>query len=144
MKHLKKFNKYIQYTQISFDRIGAEGPRKEFFYWSDSGDLMAVRHGPWKLTYNSIKGNLFTGHKATTNVPIVTNLRADPWERYQDESMMYGKWWGEKLWTVLPGGIITAQYLETFKDYPPSQVGGSFGVEQILQKIKASNRSGTR
>jgi hypothetical protein len=25
---------------------------------------------------------------------------ADPWERYQDQSMLYGKWWGEKLWTV--------------------------------------------
>jgi arylsulfatase A-like enzyme len=127
-----------------FEGEVAEGPRKEFFYWSDSGDLMSVRHGPWKLTYKSIKGNLFTGHATSTNVPIVTNLRADPWERYQDESMMYGKYWGEKLWTVLPGGVITAKYLETFKDYPPSQVGGSFGVEQILQKVKASYSSGNR
>jgi arylsulfatase len=125
-----------------FEGKVAEGPRNEFFYWSDSGDLMAVRHGPWKLTYKTIQGNLFTGHEATTNVPIVTNLRADPWERYQDESMMYGHWWAEKLWTVVPGGAIAGQYLQTFMDYPPSQKGGSFGIEQLLEKVEASMNPG--
>jgi arylsulfatase len=103
---------------------------------------MAIRHGPWKLQYRSIEGNLFTGHTADTNVPIVTNLRADPWERYQVESMMYGHWWGEKLWTVVPGGAIAGQYLKTFMDYPPSQKGGSFGIEQLLQKVEASMNPG--
>jgi arylsulfatase A-like enzyme len=131
--HLDGYN-FLPY----FAGKAAEGPRNEFFYWSDSGDLMAIRHGPWKLTYKSIEGNLFTGHAATTNVPIVTNLRADPWERYQEESMMYGRWWGEKLWTVVPGGAIAGQYLQTFMDYPPSQKGGSFGIEQLLQKVEAS------
>jgi hypothetical protein len=99
---------------------------------------MAIRHGPWKLTYKTIQGNLFTGHEATTNVPIVTNLRVDPWERYQDESMMYGHWWGEKLWTVVPGGAIAGEYLQTFMNYPPSQKGGSFGIEQLLKKVEDS------
>jgi arylsulfatase A-like enzyme len=135
--HLDGYN-FLPY----FAGKAAEGPRNEFFYWSDSGDLMAIRHGPWKLTYKSIEGNLFTGHAATTNVPIVTNLRADPWERYQEESMMYGRWWGEKLWTVVPGGAIAGQYLQTFMDYPPSQKGGSFGIEQLLQKVEASMNPG--
>ena len=129
--HLDGYN-FMPYFQGKV----AEGPRNEFFYWSDSGDLMAIRHGPWKLTYNSIEGNLFNGHKATTNVPYVTNLRVDPWERYQKESMMYGKWWGQKLWTVVPGGMIAGKYLQTFMDYPPSQKGGSFGIEQLLQKVE--------
>jgi arylsulfatase len=136
----KKFKNHLDGYNFMpfFEGSVAEGPRKEFFYWSDSGDLMAVRHGPWKLQYRSIEGNLFTGHTADTNVPIVTNLRADPWERYQKESMMYGKWWGQKLWTVVPGGLIAAQHLQTFEEYPPSQVGGSFGIEQILAKVEAS------
>jgi arylsulfatase A-like enzyme len=137
--HLDGYN-FMPY----FEGKSAEGPRNDFFYWSDSGDLMALRYGPWKLSFKSIEGNLFTGHEASTNVPIVTNLRADPWERYQDQSMMYGKWWGQKLWTVVPAGAITAQYLETFKDFPPSQTGGSFGVEQILQKVKASFSATTK
>ena len=113
----------------------AEAPRKDFFYWSDSGDLMAIRYGAWKITFKTIEGNLFTGHEASTNVPIMTNLRADPWERYQSESMMYGKWWGQKLWTVVPAGVVTAKYLQTFKDYPPSQKVGSFGVDQLMKKL---------
>ena len=113
----------------------AEGPRKDFFYWSDSGDLMAVRYNAWKISFKTIEGNLFTGHEAQTNVPLVTNLRADPWERYQSESMMYGKWWGQKLWTVVPAGAVTAQYLQTFKDYPPSQKVGSFNVNAMMDDL---------
>jgi hypothetical protein len=52
----------------------AEGPRKEFFYFSDA-DLMAVRYGDWKLAFKTIKGNLFTGSVESTNVPLVANLR---------------------------------------------------------------------
>ena len=96
---------------------------------------MAVRVGHWKLSFKTIEGNLFTGHEAQTNVPLVTNLRADPWERYQSESMMYGKWWGQKLWTVVPAGAVTGKYLQSFKDYPPSQKVGSFNVNAMYDKL---------
>jgi arylsulfatase len=133
----KKFKNHLDGYNFMpyFEGKVAEAPRKDFFYWSDSGDLMAIRYGPWKITFKTIEGNLFTGHEASTNVPIMTNLRADPWERYQSESMMYGKWWGQKLWTVVPAGVVTAQYLQTFKDYPPSQAVGSFGVDQMMKKL---------
>jgi arylsulfatase len=113
----------------------AEGPRKDFFYWSDSGDLMAVRYNAWKVSFKTIEGNLFTGYEHQSNVPVMTNLRADPWERYQKESMLYGKWWGQKLWTVVPAGAVTAQYLQTFKDYPPSQKVGSFNVNAMMDNL---------
>ena len=71
-----------------------EGPRHEFFYFTDNADLSAVRYNAWKVSFKTIDGNLFTGKPDATNVPVVTNLRADPWERYQTESMMYGRWWG--------------------------------------------------
>ena len=66
-----------------------EGPRHEFFYFSDNADLMAIRYNAWKLSFKTIEGNLFTGSETSTNVPVVTNLRADPWERYQSDSMLY-------------------------------------------------------
>src|SRR6266853_3939310 len=50
-----------------------EGPRKEFFYFTDNGDLTAVRYADWKLSFKTIKGNLFTGTEESTNVPLVTN-----------------------------------------------------------------------
>jgi arylsulfatase len=114
----------------------AEGPRHEFFYFSDNADLMALRYDAWKLNFKTIKGNLFTGKEDSTNVPLVTNLRQDPWERYPDESMMYARWWGDKLWTMVPAVQIVGGFLQTFVAYPPSQKGGSLTVSQFLEAIQ--------
>jgi arylsulfatase len=72
----------------------------------------------------------------------VTNLRQDPWERYQDQSMLYGRWWAEKLWTMVPTVAIVGQFLQTFGEYPPSQVGGSLSIERALQMLESGSRGG--
>jgi arylsulfatase A-like enzyme len=118
------------------------GPRKEFFYFSDNADLMAVRYDNWKLSFKTIKGNLFTGTEESTNVPLVTNLRQDPWEKYPDESMMYARWWGEKLWTMVPAVTLVGQFLETFKEYPPSQRGGTLSIERALEMVQSGASGG--
>ena len=117
-----------------------EGPRHEFFYFSDNGDLMAIRYNAWKVSFKSITGNLFTGSETSTNVPVVTNLRADPWERYQSEGMLYGRWWGEKLWAMMPAVGIVGQFLQTFKAFPPSQVSGTLSVEKALLQLQDGGR----
>ena len=113
-----------------------EGPRREIFYFSDNADLMAVRYNAWKLNFKTIVGNLFTGKEDSTNVPVVTNLRQDPWERYQTEGMLYGRWWGEKLWTMVPAINIVGEFLATFKEYPPSQASGTLSVEKALTMLQ--------
>jgi arylsulfatase len=90
----------------------------------------------WKVSFKTIKGNLFTGQVESTTAPIVTNLRQDPWERYQVESINYGKWWGEKLWTMVPAVQIVGGFIETSKEYPPSQENGGLTVS------KGANRGG--
>jgi hypothetical protein len=82
------------------------------------------------------QGNLFTGTEESINVPLVTNLRQDPWERYRDQSMLYGRWWGDKLWTMIPAVTLVGGFLQTFKEYPPSQVSGSLSIEKALQTIE--------
>ena len=118
----------------------AESPRREFFYFTDNGDLTALRYNPWKLSFKTIKGNLFTGTEQSTNVPLVTNLREDPWEKFQDESMMYARWWGDKLWTMVPGVTIIGGFLATFREFPPSQVGGSLSIEKALQMLQQGTK----
>jgi arylsulfatase A-like enzyme len=120
----------------NFKGTEPKGPRHEFFYFTDNGDLTALRYNDWKVSFKTVKGNLFTGTEESTNVPLVTNLRQDPWERYQDQSMMYARWWGDKLWTLVPSVAIVGQFLQTFKEYPPSQVGGTLSVEKALQMIE--------
>jgi arylsulfatase A-like enzyme len=118
------------------------GPRHEFFYFSTDADLMAVRYDAWKISFKTIRGNLFTGMAQSTQAPIVTNLRQDPWERYQDESMNYGRWWGEKLWTMVPAVQIVGGFLQTFKEYPPSQASGSLTVTQFLEGVSKGAAGG--
>lgn len=50
--------------------------------------------------------------------------------------MMYARWWGDKLWTMVPGVNIVGRFLLTFKESPPSQVGGSFSIERALQMVQ--------
>ena len=50
--------------------------------------LNALRYGDWKITFGQIEGNLFTGRRVTTDVPIVTNLRPDPFECFLVDSGM--------------------------------------------------------
>jgi arylsulfatase A-like enzyme len=135
--HLDGYN-FIPYFQGNV----AEGPRHEFFYFGSGADLMAMRYDDWKVSFKTIKGNLFTGEVQTTTAPIVTNLRQDPWERYQDESMNYGKWWGEKLWTMVPAVAIVGGFLQTFKEYPPSQASGGLTVSQFLEGISRGASGG--
>jgi arylsulfatase A-like enzyme len=121
----------------------AAGPRHEFFYFGPDADLLAMRYDEWKINFKTIKGNLFNGQIETTTAPIVTNLRQDPWERYQTDSMNYGKWWGEKLWTMVPAVNIVGGFLQTFTEYPPSQASGSLTVSQFLEAVsKGASRSG--
>jgi len=133
--HLDGYN-FLPYFKGEADK----GPRREFFYFNDSGDLNALRYNDWKVSFKTVKGNLFTGKQDSTNVPLVTNLRQDPWERYQYESMMYGHWWGEKLWTLIPAVGIVGQFLETFREYPPSQKSTNFGVEDALKALEQGAR----
>jgi arylsulfatase A-like enzyme len=135
--HLDGYN-FLPFLKGDTDK----GPRQEFFYFSDDGDLMALRYDDWKISFKTIKGNLFTGTKESTNVPLVTNLRQDPWERYQDQSEMYAHWWGEKLWTMVPAVQIVGQFLETFKEYPPSQRGGSISIERALAMVESGASGG--
>jgi arylsulfatase A-like enzyme len=120
----------------------SEAPRKEFFYFTDNGDLTAVRYNDWKLSFKTIKGNLFTGTEESTNVPIVTNLRMDPWEKYPTDSMLYGRWWGDKLWTMVPAVTIVGEFLQTFREFPPSQVGGSISIERALRAVESGATGG--
>ncbi len=56
--------------------------------------------------------------------------------------MMYARWWGDKLWTLIPSAAIVGQFLQTFREYPPSQASGTFGIEKALQMIEAGSRGG--
>jgi arylsulfatase len=116
-----------------------EWPRKEFIYWTDDGSVAALRYGPWKVTFLEQKAhglrvwqNPFTELRA----PLLTNLRMDPFERAEYENAMgYQRWFMERMFLIAPAGAYVAQWLQSFREFPPRQKPGSFNLERVMEAV---------
>jgi arylsulfatase len=87
--------------------------------------------------FSWIEGNLFTGKRTSMNVPLVVNLRQDPFERTPFESDMYRRWAGDKLWTLVPAQAIAGKFIQSFKAFPPSQRSGNMNLDVIMEALAA-------
>ena len=67
-------------------------------------------------------------------MPMLFNLRSDPFERSQHEAGDYVKWSVERALVLLPAQKIVAQHLASYQQFPPRQRPGSFSIEQVMQK----------
>jgi arylsulfatase A-like enzyme len=135
------------YNQLPY--ITGEQPRsarKEFIYFNDDGDLVAVRYEQWKLVFEEQRktGTLGIWAEPFTRLrmPKVFNLRADPYERADITSNSYYDWLASDgagaFFTAQP---IVARFLASFKEYPPSQRPSSFSIDQIIEKMQRSFES---
>ena len=71
-----------------------DSPRKDFLYWSDDGDLFAIRYDRWKVTFyeqNREGLDVWMKDYEKLRVPKIFDLRADPFER-GDSSFLYDDW----------------------------------------------------
>jgi arylsulfatase len=66
----------------------------------------------------------------------VINLRADPFE-VSWESALYTRWMGDQMWMFVPAQALTAQFLSSFKEFPPVR-GSSLSVDAVLQELTAA------
>jgi len=117
-----------------------ESARKEFFYFSDDGDLLAVRYDRIKAHFmiQEATGIDVWRHPFTTlRAPIFFDLEIDPGERGQ-EGMNYNDWWYRRAYVLVPLQEMVAKTIGTFKDYPPRQKPASFTVGQALESLNKS------
>ena len=119
------------------DVLSGKGPgqRKEIFYFDDSGSLNAFRYGDWKVTF-ATKDSWWADVAKPRTVPLIVNLRQDPFEVTPD-SKMYDRWYADKLWIMIPSQAIVGQFLQTFKEFPQRQKSASFNIQQVLDQMKA-------
>jgi arylsulfatase A-like enzyme len=115
----------------------AESPRHEFFFFDDNANLNALRYNAWKIHFAWIEGHLFSGKRTSANVPLVVNLRQDPFERTPFESDSYRRFQADKLWTLVPAQALAGQFIQSFKEYPPSQRVGSMNLDQVMEALQA-------
>ncbi|MEH6559590.1 MAG: arylsulfatase [Oceanicoccus sp.] len=121
-----------------------EGPRKEFFYWSDDGNLTALRYGRWKMVFQEQRAHGFEVWQeplVTLRVPKLFDLRGDPYERAEHEAESYNIWRFDRAFLILPAVGYVSQHLATYKDFPPRQKPGSFNLDQVLQNLQQNPTS---
>ena len=58
------------------------------------------------------------------------------------DSLMYFRWYADKLWTFAPAQAVVGQFLASFKEFPPSQESSSFGVDQVLKQLQKPTPQG--
>ena len=128
------------YNQLSyFTGQTSQSPRQEFFYFSDDGDLTGLRYDNWKAVFAeqrapgtlAIWGEPFVH----TRIPKLFNLRADPYERADITSNTYWDWYLNHVYLLVPMQQYVAQFLATFKEFPPSQKPASFTIDQVLESL---------
>ena len=120
----------------------AESPRKEIFYFSDDGDLTALRYGDWKAIF--LEQRAEDGFQAwrepfvPLRVPLLFNLRRDPFERAQKTSNTYDDWFIDRVYLLVPAQAYVGRFLDTFKDFPPRMKAASFGIDQVMERLQES------
>jgi arylsulfatase len=132
----KNFKVHLDgYDQGDLLKGVGSGSRKEIFYFDAGGNLNAVRYNNWKIHFCLMEGDLTQAYRKTPSWPVVINLRQDPFERFAFESRMYLRWMADKMWTFVPAKVVVAEFLGTFKEFPPSQKSDSLSVDQVLAKL---------
>jgi arylsulfatase len=112
----------------------AKGPREQIFFFSQGGDLNAVRWNDWKVHFAiSSEGNIATAVREVTGWPLIVNLRADPYEKAPKESAMYIRWYADNIWLFVPVQNEIKKFLSTIPNFP-FQEGGSLSADGINYK----------
>ncbi|MFT5697937.1 MAG: arylsulfatase A-like enzyme [Desulforhopalus sp.] len=116
-----------------------KGPRKEIFYFTDDGDLSALRYQDWKLIFleQRVEATLRAWSEPfiELRIPLMFNLRRDPYERSQITSNTYYDWLLDRAYLLVPAQAYVGTFLETFKEYPPRQKAASFSLDQVMEKL---------
>ena len=119
-----------------------ESPRKEFLYWSDDGDLMAIRLKDWKVSFleqnNAINPQtpvgVWQGQFTRLRFPNLYNLRSDPFER-GPTSIYYGVYLASRGFLIVPAQAAAAQWLSSFREFPPRQKPASFNLDEVMRQV---------
>jgi arylsulfatase A-like enzyme len=117
-----------------------KSPRIDFFYFSDDGDLLAMRYDNWKIVFGEqrLRGTmqLWAEPFVKLRVPKMFNLRTDPFEFADITSNTYWDWLATHAYLLVPAQKIVGDFLATFRDYPPRQKAASFTVDQVFEKLQ--------
>lgn len=119
-----------------------ESPRQEFFYWTDDGDLAALRFNNWKVHFLEQRAeglDVWQEPFSPLRLPKLMNLRSDLFEDADEHSELYPEWRLRHAYALVPAQAYVAQFLATFQEFPPRQTPASFSIDEVMESLTAAN-----
>ncbi|MGD0416145.1 MAG: arylsulfatase [Terriglobales bacterium] len=116
-----------------------QNPRPGFIYWGDEGDLMALRYDKWKIHFAIQRSegiNAWQDPLEELRLPMLFNLRSDPFEEAEVSSIFYGKWRADRIFVLAPAGAIVAMFMKSLMEFPPRQSPESWSPGKVMEKLR--------
>ena len=143
----RSYRNYIDgYNQLDYltGQTNAS-PRNEFIYLNDAAEVVAIRVGDWKAVYLENRAEQLQVWREPfvhLRLPLLFNLRRDPFEKAQHNSNTYHDWMIDRAFVLVPLQAVASKFLMTLKDYPPSQAPGDWSLDSLERQIKAMTVTG--
>ena len=121
-----------------------EGKRKEYFYWTDDGNLAGLRYERWKMVFLEQREEglaVWENPLIPLRFPKLFDIKGDPFERAQTDAGEYDRWRVEHAFALVPAQAYVAKHLQTYVEFPPRQRPGSFALDQVLAKLQEGGRN---
>ncbi|MFN7840593.1 MAG: sulfatase-like hydrolase/transferase [Pirellula sp.] len=122
-----------------------QSPRKEFIYLNDGAEIVAIRVGDWKATYlenRAEKLDVWREPFVHLRLPLLFNLRRDPFEKSQHNSNTYHDWMIDRAFVLVPLQAVASKFLMTLQEFPPSQQPGDWSLESLEKQVKQMTTAG--
>ena len=119
----------------------ADWPRREFLYWTDDGSVAALRYDNWKITFlrqNAHGLSVWRAPFEELRAPMLANLRMDPFERAEYETIGYGTWYVDHMFVFGPAAAYVGRWLQSFREFPPRQEPGSFNLDKVMEAVTSN------
>jgi arylsulfatase len=122
-----------------------ESPRKEFIYLNDAAEVVGIRVGDWKATYLENRAEQLQVWREPfvhLRLPLLFNLRRDPFEKSQHNSNTYHDWMIDRAFVLVPLQAVASKFLMSLKEFPPSQKPGDWSLDSLERQIKGMTTAG--
>jgi len=100
---------------------------------------MGLRYNKWKAVFAEQRADGFrvwSEPVVKLRVPLIFNLRSDPFEKAQHESEYYRDWQVRRVFLLVPAQAYVAKWISSFKDFPPREKPASFSVDEVMKKLE--------
>jgi len=116
-----------------------KSPRNFFFYFSDDGDVLAIRMSNWKVVFMEQRTagtlDVWRDPFVRLRAPLLFNLRTDPFEFAKITSNTYNEWMFEHAYLVYAVQAVAAKFAETFREFPAIQKPNTFTIDDAMAKM---------